>query len=71
MMEEPRCSQRNCKHFQGVKYLVEDDESSEVVYCAAFPDGIPDDIAYGGNKHLSPVEGDHGIQFERADPETN
>jgi hypothetical protein len=35
--------------------------------CAAFPSGsgIPHDIAYGDNLHLEPVEGDHGIQFEK------
>lgn len=32
--------------------------------CAAFPEGIPEDIALGMEKHLSPYPGDHGIQFE-------
>lgn len=63
-IEEPRCSIRRCIHFQGVKQP-NDDEETEIVYCTAFPDGIPNEIAYGSNLHLKPVEGDHGIQFVR------
>jgi len=33
--------------------------------CAAFPDGIPNEIAYGKNKHAKPFPGDHGIQYEK------
>jgi hypothetical protein len=33
--------------------------------CAAFPGGIPDEIWQGKNPHQLPVDGDHGIQFER------
>lgn len=64
---EPRCSQRNCVHFAGVKS--DGEEVSERVVCRAFPEGIPEDIAYGDNLHLEPVDGDHGIQFEQ-DPVT-
>jgi hypothetical protein len=35
----------------------------EKAHCAAFPDGIPDDIIYGGFDHRQPHEGDHGIRF--------
>jgi hypothetical protein len=35
--------------------------------CAAFPDGIPDEIYSGRDKHTSPFPGDHGIRFERAE----
>lgn len=61
-MREPNCSARKCKHFIGVK---EDDRpnSPDVVICKAFPEGIPDAIAYGSNPHRSPYQGDHGIQF--------
>ena len=63
MLIEPRCSVRRCKHFLGV--LQPDGmELTERNYCSAFPDGIPTDIAYGDNKHLEPVEGDQGIQYE-------
>lgn len=33
--------------------------------CSAFPDGIPDEIKLGGNKHTSPIPGDNGILFEK------
>lgn len=32
--------------------------------CAAFMEGIPDAILEGEVDHRSPVDGDHGIQFE-------
>jgi hypothetical protein len=32
--------------------------------CAAFPDGIPQDVLVTRVNHRKPVEGDHGIQFE-------
>lgn len=31
--------------------------------CAAYPDGIPDDILYGGLDHRKPLPEDHGVQF--------
>lgn len=51
MLAEPNCSKRRCKYFEGVKYLEEDNEESEVPYCLAFPEGIPAEIAYGKDKH--------------------
>lgn len=64
MLDEPKCNQRRCKHFLGAKYLGAGEET-EVVYCKAFPDGIPDEISYGTNLHTEPYPGDNGIQFER------
>jgi hypothetical protein len=37
---------------------------SERVVCKAFPERIPDEIAYGDNLHLEPFKGDNGIQYE-------
>ena len=66
MLLEPRCWTRKCAHFIGVKS--EGIEENERVVCHAFPDNIPDEIAYGDNPHTSPYPGDHGIQYERIEP---
>ena len=50
MITEPKCSKRFCRFFLGVKN--DGDESTERAYCAAYPDRIPDDIAYGEDEHL-------------------
>lgn len=63
VVEEPRCFTRKCIHFIGVKS--EGIEENERVVCKAFPNGIPDDIAYGNNLHLLPVAGDHGLQYKQ------
>jgi hypothetical protein len=60
MVVLPRCWL--CKHIaeegktrpNGEKYLP----------CAAFPDGIPDEILWNEVRHDDPYPGDHGIQFE-------
>lgn len=65
MLEEPKCYTRKCKHFIGVKQNPDGNEGTEHAVCTAFLGGIPDDIAYGDNKHLTLVDGDHGITFER------
>ncbi len=61
MIEEPTCDTRKCVRFRGVEG---EDEASQVVTCDAFPDGIPGEIAYGPNKHLSRFPGDHGLQYK-------
>jgi hypothetical protein len=33
-------------------------------YCAAFPHGIPDDIAFGMFDHREGHEGDNGVRFK-------
>jgi hypothetical protein len=48
----PNCYLRSCVHFTGVKMHNKD----HVDYCKAFPDGIPDDIAYGDNLHEKPLQ---------------
>ena len=65
MMEKPKCFSRKCKHYSGVKWLDPKEEISEVHYCVAFPEGIPDEITYGSNKHLTPEPGDGGVVFEK------
>ena len=64
MIVEPNCSKRDCAHFRGVKN--DGNETTERVYCKAFPDRIPDEIAYGENPHTAPYPGDNGIQYQRS-----
>jgi hypothetical protein len=56
MLAEPKCYTRGCVYFSGVKQP-DGTEMSEFVYCTAFPDGIPEEIAYGNNKHTEPYPG--------------
>jgi hypothetical protein len=35
--------------------------------CDAFPNGIPDEMLTGENKHTRPEKGDNGIQFKPLD----
>lgn len=63
MLREPRCFARQCKHFLGANDVGQ--EVKQLVVCKAFPGGIPDEIAYGDNLHLTPVPGDGGIQYEK------
>jgi hypothetical protein len=35
--------------------------------CAAFPDGIPEEILLGEHQHKTPFDGDNGIRYESAD----
>tara|TARA_B100000315_G_C14427845_1_gene518719 strand:+ start:155 stop:361 length:207 start_codon:yes stop_codon:yes gene_type:complete len=65
MLKEPRYYTRQCVHYRGVIWLGKE-ESSEVNSCNAFPDGIPDEIAYGDNLHLKPLKGQgNDIVFEK------
>lgn len=62
MIAEPNCSKRKCKHFLGV---LSPSPENAVPYCAAFPKGIPFEVAYGTNLHHTAVPGDHGIRYEK------
>jgi hypothetical protein len=69
MLEVSRCWIRGCKHYDGVDQP-DGTEASERHICSAFPNGIPDEIAYGDELHLDswPSEEDpqdNDIQFER------
>lgn len=60
-----------CKHFRAMSRLEGNFLAGESPNpkCDAFPDGIPLEIWDGKNKHTDPVDGDHGIQFERGKPQ--
>jgi len=55
MLETPRCFTRSCKHYTGV-YQPDETEMTERNVCEAFPEQIPDEIAYGNNLHLKPLK---------------
>lgn len=59
MLAEPKCYRRKCKHFIGV-HQPDGTEETERVICKAFPDRIPDIIAYGDNKHDTVIPGQVG-----------
>jgi len=65
MLAEPNCFKRRCMYYIGVDQP-DGTELSERVICEAFPEGIPDEIAYGDNKHDKPLP-DQGndIVYER------
>lgn len=56
-LPRPNCHIRRCAHFEGVKdFATEQNKLPEHrVICEAFPEGIPDEISYGSNRHLVPL----------------
>ena len=67
MLSTPRCYERECKNYEGVRRL-RNDERSEDNVCLAFPQGIPEKIAYGNNLHFVPLK-DQGndIVFQKGE----
>jgi len=64
MLIQSKCDIRKCKHYIGIKQP-DGTEASERHVCEAFPEKIPNDIAFGDNKHLQPTkEQDNKIVFE-------
>lgn len=59
MLPESKCSKRLCKHYRGTRLLDLNDPKTEVHYCKAFKDGIPDEISYGENDHLELTGGEY------------
>lgn len=55
MIKVCNCYLRKCKHFVGV-IQPDGTEESERYVCKAFLDKIPDEIAFGENKHLEPTK---------------
>lgn len=65
MLLEPNCFKRGCKNFGDV-IQPDGTEETEVNTCVAFPQGIPDEIAYGKNKHLKPLKNQtNTVVFEK------
>ena len=55
----PKCYLRKCVHLIGM-LQTDEEEATEVPNCLAFPNGIPDEIAYGNNLHKRRVKGQAG-----------
>lgn len=55
-----------CKHLklQPASAFTEENTTG---HCRAFPDGIPEAIWLGWNRHTTHFDGDNGILFESAD----
>ncbi len=69
MLFPTNCGERRCKHLSGV-IQPDGTEKTERWVCDAFPEKIPEDIAYGPNKHLTPLPGqDNDIVYERGERE--
>lgn len=67
MLTEPACFTRGCRHYIGVKQD-EDGEEEERHACDAFPDGIPEQVTSGTNRHAVPLPGQkNDVVFEAED----
>jgi|TARA_Y100000034_G_C6879363_1_gene402663 hypothetical protein len=65
MLLEPECYTRRCVHYRGITWTGRE-EKSEINFCNVFPEGIPSEIAYGNDLHLTPKRGQgNTIVFEK------
>lgn len=67
MLAECNCCKRQCKWYVGI-IQPDGTELTEANMCGAFPNGIPDDIAYGDNLHNKQMKGqDKPYTYEKSD----
>ena len=65
MIPVPKCFDRGCKNYVGVR-KPDGTEETERPVCLAFPDRIPPEISYGDNKHIRPLPNQgNEIVFEK------
>ncbi len=57
MMADPQCDY--CKHVDRARMY------KQGYYCAAYPDGVPDEILSNAVDHAEAYAGDHDIRFEQ------
>ncbi len=65
-IEDPKCIKRSCRHVLGIKEF----KGSPVpkLYCKAFPNGIPYEIANGNNRHYEPFSGQgNDVVYEKGE----
>ncbi len=60
MITDPQCDY--CTHLDRERMY------KQGYYCAAYPDGIPDEILFNAVDHTDPYQDDNGIRFEQ-DPD--
>ena len=50
---------QTCRHFQNASYL-----KGDMLVCAVYPEGIPDEILSMKHDHRKPFKGDKGQRYE-------
>jgi len=58
----PRSQCTTCARYRS-PFSEENTRGLDDSFCAAFPDGIPDDVYNNALDHRQPVTGDHGLQW--------
>lgn len=67
LIEKPWSTCDSCAHLKTTPnpdHTGESPYTMEIMFCPAFPDGVPEDIYPGGFDHRLPYPGDNGIRFE-------